>query len=182
MNKKFKMALISFSFLIIGGLLIVCSNKKQENVKSEEKVNTENKKVILSGYEFEIPYYYSVKTDDSINAFCEKENSTIIINVDDEVLHNGLPITSSSDALHYLVTEYIYKNYDEISYEYFEEEHSCIWFGKNKEVNINVVCIIYPLTQTDEIAVATLACKDKELCDPILHDFITAAFTAKKVD
>lgn len=114
MRKKFKMVLISLSFLIIGGLLVACGKVKEEKVTTEVTESTEETNLV-DGYVLNLPNGYELGSEeDGVYTYNNGKSMITYYVTEPEVIAEDV----TYDHLHAMLAQ----NFGGVEIDYYTED------------------------------------------------------------
>ena len=183
MKKNFKMAVISLSFLIIGGILMACGTKKTaEEVTTEQSIEKTAEEVELFKYKFQFPDNFRFYSYDD-NAITYKSKDNELTNITIASTQHDDDITNIGEAEFKDTVETLFKGSTIDDAEYFETKNYRSYTCSAKEVQNgkNFDYIVYE--HTDRSTVFQIFCfmvdaekeeieQNKESMKEIYNNFI----------
>lgn len=125
MKKKFKMVVVSLSFLIIGGILVACGNSKKTTEVTTTEVTTEaaieeGTEIACDGYKILLPDGYKLlSTEDGTTTYQKSENELFII-VTEAISDNEINEVNETYVKSLMEKSYLTDSGVEKSFEYKE--------------------------------------------------------------
>lgn len=125
MKKKFKMVVVSLSFLIIGGILVACGNSKKTTKVTTTEATTEavveeGTEIACDGYKILLPDGYKLlSTEDGTTTYQKSENELFII-VTEVISDNEIDEINETYIKSLMEKSYLTDSGVEKSFEYKE--------------------------------------------------------------